>query len=171
MNRPEQNINSLPSQTQLAGHLHWHGSNSLLLTGADRPLRQCTGGKVSCRSNSYGPPNCCPMPVSGSWFKMGKVPRLNVWASFLKWSSVHPVCLFRSLTQHGNQMMVQAVNTMSSHSERRRGNTSIITPLRWLWVNLLCCGNSYNSDPLCWSLLYLLGWVNRTLFYHCNFKV
>lgn len=37
LNRPRQNINSLPSQTQLAGHLHWHGSNSLLLTGADQP--------------------------------------------------------------------------------------------------------------------------------------
>lgn len=37
MNRPEQNINSSPSQTQLAGHLHWGGSNSLLLTGADQP--------------------------------------------------------------------------------------------------------------------------------------
>lgn len=78
MNPPEQNINSLPSHTQLAGHLHWHRSSSLFLTGADQPQRQCTVGKVSCRTNSYGPPNCCPMPVSGSWFKMGKLPWLNV---------------------------------------------------------------------------------------------
>ena len=31
MNRLQQNINSLPLQTQLAGHLHWHGSNSLFI--------------------------------------------------------------------------------------------------------------------------------------------
>lgn len=83
MNHPEQSIDSLPPQTQLVGHLYWHGSNSLLLAGADQPQQQCAVGKLSCRYNRYGTANCCPVPVSGGWFDVGRMPWLNVRVSLL----------------------------------------------------------------------------------------
>ena len=120
MNRPEQHRATTACQHRhyWLGHLHWHGSNSLLLTGgpSSHSGRRAVG-KVSCHSSSYVPPNCCPMPG----LEMGKLPRLNVRVSFLKMIVCAP-CLppLLSHTAWRPPGIVGAAKAMSSHSEGRR---------------------------------------------------
>lgn len=129
--------------TQLAGHPHWHSSNSLLLTGLAQPWRQSTVGKVSCRSNSYEPPNCRPMPALSSKLKMGKLPWLNVRVSFKN----NHLCILSASFALSHSMVTADDGRGCEHNEftyrEAKRNTNTITPFRSLW----------RTSALLWQLL------------------